>query len=491
MKNNKIIVLIIFASLAVSLAYSFYFKITPAVDAAAYDKIAWNLTQGNGYKENADLSYEEDIAILRVGPGYQFFLAGIYSIFGRNLGVVWIINAILHALSVLFVFLLSREVFKENSRLLLGFTAAALIGFSPDLITMSGMLMTETLAIFLIILSVYLFFRYINSVEKPFWLVIVSALVFGFAIMVRTPIALMILPVLYYFYAGGQLKKAAVFIIILAALFSPWIIRNYKIYNVFIPTNYAFGYDLLVGNHLGSTGELEPYEPAERYVYEYSRVEGNRQALGDALTFIAGHPFEFLKITAQRISIYFSFARPTGFWFHLEGEARAATLALSAIYSALIFGLGFWGIYRAVAQNRVLQMHLNARLLFWIFIMVPLAVIFIIVETRYRFLAYPLLAVFAGFGLSDLSAFAEDHGCKAVDECEGRTLRSSESEGGCFGGFRRRNEGYHGRKPVEASFNGKLELKPMLVIWGILLLNSAIDIMRNLERVAEKLKELI
>ena len=51
-----------------------------------------------------------------------------------------------------------------------------------------------------------------------------------------------------------------------------------------------------------------------------------------------------------------------------------------------------------------------------------------------------------------LSAFAEDHGRKAVDECEGRTLRSSKSEGGCFGGFRRRNEGYHGRKPVEASF---------------------------------------
>jgi len=34
----------------------------------------------------------------------------------------------------------------------------------------------------------------------------------------------------------------------------------------------------------------------------------------------------------------------------------------------------------------------------------------------------------------------------------GWTLRSSESEGGCFGGFRRRNERYHGRKPVEASF---------------------------------------
>jgi len=39
-----------------------------------------------------------------------------------------------------------------------------------------------------------------------------------------------------------------------------------------------------------------------------------------------------------------------------------------------------------------------------------------------------------------------------MDECARGTLRSSESEGGCFGGLRRRNEGYRGRKPVEASF---------------------------------------
>ncbi len=38
-----------------------------------------------------------------------------------------------------------------------------------------------------------------------------------------------------------------------------------------------------------------------------------------------------------------------------------------------------------------------------------------------------------------------------MDECARGTLRSSESEGGCFGGLRRRNEGYDGRKPVEAS----------------------------------------
>jgi len=47
-----------------------------------------------------------------------------------------------------------------------------------------------------------------------------------------------------------------------------------------------------------------------------------------------------------------------------------------------------------------------------------------------------------------LIAFAEDHGRKSMDECARGTLRSSKRKGGCFGGLRRRNEGYHGRKPV-------------------------------------------
>jgi len=50
-----------------------------------------------------------------------------------------------------------------------------------------------------------------------------------------------------------------------------------------------------------------------------------------------------------------------------------------------------------------------------------------------------------------LSAFAEDHGCKPGEGYAWWTLRSSKSEGGCFGGFRRRDEGDHGHKAVEAS----------------------------------------
>lgn len=439
-KENKIIAAIMLASFIISLTYSFYFKIEPAVDAAAYDKIAWNLVQGNGYKESADLSFDEDIAILRVGPGYQFFLAAIYFIFGHYIWIIWIINAFLHALTAFLVYLLSREILKENWNNLIGFASAAFIGFSPDLITMSGMLMTETLAVFLITLAVYVFFKYINDSLYQFYLIILFAFILGLAVLIRTTVFLTVLPVFYYFFSKKYWKDLAVFIFVLAAVFTPWTVRNYKTYGVFIPTTNVLGYDLLVGNHPGATGELEPYAPAENYLNEKGSILGSRLALKDALVFIASHPLEFLKITFYRISIYFSFIRPTGFWFHLEGMSKALTLVFSAVYSILLFVLGFFGIYRIKELPPADKKR--AKFLFWLLLTMPLAVIWIIVETRYRFLAYPFFAVFSGYGLAGL-------------------------------------------------FNKKNNFKPALLIFSVLFLNAAFDAWRNSERIIERIKELL
>ena len=70
---NKILVYLFIAAFSVSLFYAFYSQILPAVDAKAYDAIAWNLAEGFGYRENRNLSYEGDYALGRAGPGYEFF----------------------------------------------------------------------------------------------------------------------------------------------------------------------------------------------------------------------------------------------------------------------------------------------------------------------------------------------------------------------------------------------------------------------------------
>ena len=101
---------IVFASFLLSLTHSFYFQIEPSVDAGAYDRIAVNILNGHGYRQNFDLPFEKDNSIGRVGPGYEFFLVGVYFIFGHHYEVVWFLQAIFHALSVLLVFLIILKV---------------------------------------------------------------------------------------------------------------------------------------------------------------------------------------------------------------------------------------------------------------------------------------------------------------------------------------------------------------------------------------------
>ena len=117
--------------------------------------------------------------------------------------------------------------------------------------------------------------------------------------------------------------------------------------------------------------------------------------------FVLERPFEFFKITLKRISIFWSFARPTGFWPGFSNMQKAATAVFSAIYSVIIFTLGIGGIWLAFKElnpkNRTALKNILAAAL-----SVPLGIIFIVVETRYRYPIYPFLAVFGGYAWHSL-----------------------------------------------------------------------------------------
>ncbi|OGI16939.1 MAG: hypothetical protein A3J63_01685 [Candidatus Moranbacteria bacterium RIFCSPHIGHO2_02_FULL_40_12b] len=437
--QNLILAIVLAGAFLVSLLYSFYFKIPPAVDARAYDNIAWNIVSGNGYRETLDTSLQNDNAIIRVGPGYEVFLAVIYYIFGHHYEAVWITQALLMVLSAGLVFLITREIFKSRWNYFIGIVAALLIGFSPDLITMQGMLMTETLGAFLIVLTGYLFCRYYNAKEKSWISALSLGLAIGAATLVRTPAAFLFFPITIYFFAFKNFKHFLLIIIIIAALFTPWIIRNYQVYGVFMPTNAAAGFNLLTGNHPGASGEQGNFSVLDRYSPGLSGIQINKHATDDAIKFIFSNPLEFLKLTIYRTSIYFSFARPTGFWFHLHGWSKATTLVSSAVYSVLLFIFGFWGIWQI--KNLESPEKKLAKFFLAMLVMMPLAIVGIIIETRYRMLAYPLFAVFAGYGLSEFLA-------------------------------------------------RRISWKPTFYLAALLILNTSFDILRNLGRIMERINSL-
>src|SRR3989338_2779490 len=103
---------IVLAAFIVSLLHSFYYRIPPTVDAATYDEIAMNVVEGRGFRlDGPEIPLGMDRAVGRVVPGYQLFLAAVYGVFGHHITLIWFIQAVAHALSVLFMFHILLIVF--------------------------------------------------------------------------------------------------------------------------------------------------------------------------------------------------------------------------------------------------------------------------------------------------------------------------------------------------------------------------------------------
>lgn len=390
-RENKIIFLIATLSIFTSLVYSFYFQIQPLVDAKAYDQIGWNLTSGFGYRAYLDeRPLSEDPAIGRVGPGYEFFLAGIYKILGHNIKAVWAIQAVLRGVSVLLLYSICRKIFGLEAGSKIGIFSGLIFGLYPDLIESSAMIMAETFAIFLAVLVVYLFFKFYQS---PNWKnLIVFSLIFPLTVLVRSPLGLMIFVFAGTFIYQKKIKELIVFILIFIAVLSPWIVRNYFVYQKFIPLNAAAGYDLWTGNHPLATGELINIEEIDKYTIEHGILATNNYGIKKTAEFIIANPLQFIWLLFRKATIYFSVLRPTGFWFYFGDMQKAATIVASAAFSIVLFIFGLAGIFYSLKEKNTLL-----KILLLLTLMAPLAILPIVIETRYRYQIYPFLAVFAGF----------------------------------------------------------------------------------------------
>ena len=404
-KEERVILIICFLVFVVSAAYAFCYRIQPAVDARAYDTVAMNIIKGQGFRLYPEKPLLQDDVITYQGPAYQYFLAIIYFIFGHHYEAVWLIQALLRALSALLIFLICKKIFKAEEYRRIGHIAAIIFGFYPDLIEISAMLLTETFYIFFTILVVYIFFRYYEQIafKGVFWL----GLTTGISILIRSTAGGIFAPVfIFYFWRRKAWKHLIFFLILIAIIMTPWTIRNYRVYHAFIPTMANFGYNLWTGNHEGGDGEggnvPQHFEVMERY----GVIGANSYGIEQFKNFILNHPLTYIKLTITRIVKYFSFIRPMGFWFYQRGLSQFIFIACSAFASVILFTLGFAGIFAVLKKERK-----NAKLLYLITFasLTFLSVVPIIIETRYRLPIYPFMAVFSGFFVAKFLASKKEY----------------------------------------------------------------------------------
>jgi|SRR3989344_1796659 len=389
------IVWVVLCVVLVSLSYSAYYHDRPRVDAAAYDKIGWNLTRGFGYIEDEAnaLSPEKDWGINRLGPGYEFFLAFLYGIFGHHYWVVYIFHALLRGASVLIVYRVAALLFPSMPSV--WFWAAVLFGFSPDLIVVNGMLLTETLFLFLFLCSFYFILRtFSNGGLKDAG---VAGLFFALAILTR-PTALLVLVATALIFLWKQRVRLAVALVITPLIFvGSWSLFATIRYDRFILTTGVGAYDIWVGNHLGASGGFEKASDIQVARNSIGSKELDAVSRQKYFEFLTQHPFAFLELQIRKTALYFSLVRPGGFWIGLWDYPIQLffTLMYSFIWTAILFILGIAGALMLFKERRDLKM----RFMLTSALLQPISVIPIIVETRYRYSLFPLLALFGAYFL--------------------------------------------------------------------------------------------
>jgi len=243
------IVIIVIVALFLRLGYAISLPNQLSFDEPTYNDIVTNLLTGHGYSFSGS-AYYTSLPFQPTSfqePMYPLFLATIYTAAGLGMfKVARAVQAVLNTGSVILLMLLASSVWGKREAILTGVISSIHIPF----VYLTGLLMTENLFIFILLLFVY--FWIISVQRNKAWLFLVTGIIFGLACLTRG-MTLYFLPVLLFttilvthrtFFRS--LYTVTCLLIGVVAIIAPWTWRNYTIHNAFIPVTTKGGYNLYI-----------------------------------------------------------------------------------------------------------------------------------------------------------------------------------------------------------------------------------------------------
>lgn len=389
--------LIFIIAFALRAGYAFLEKPQPYADAVGFDKMGWHIAQGQGYRIS-DGPIEEDRSIAHP-PGYAFFLGIIYKIFGHSYPAVWLIQAILSALSCILIYLIAKKLFGINVARIAAVISAVFFIF----VLYSALLFSETLFVFLLLLC--FIFIYQADVRRTDLGYPIAGILAALCILTRV----IILPFFLLFGLvcfARKINKAVLFFLPIIVLIMPWGIRNYSIYHSFVPVCAGGGETLWCGHHALATGRYDMPMEIEEYRLRYNIPETEDPGgllyikidhLGyrKGAEFIIAHPFKTAALEIKKIFLFFNLFRTDIWWPHIKGIGRILSFIFLILSNFFIFAFGILGlVFSYTVKNRYISWMRK-----FIYISV-LSLIPFIIEPRYRLVIYPFLIIFSSYAIT-------------------------------------------------------------------------------------------
>jgi hypothetical protein len=253
---------------------------TLASDERDYDTLAWTFASTGAYTEQGVPTAYRPV-------GYPVFLGAIYSLAGRSPAAVQAVQVALDLATATLLYVLLARRSRRAAILAAGIWAAY-----PAAVLYSGVLLSETLFVFLLVLFTLLLDR---APPRPAAYVF-PGLVLGMLALVKPEaLAFAVLLVLVLIPRGLSLTGAAGLLGGAAIVVAPWVVRNAVVFGRPLLTT-SVGANLLIGNNPEATGAYGPASVPTRVREARSESEADVESRIAALAFIASRPGRFLAL---------------------------------------------------------------------------------------------------------------------------------------------------------------------------------------------------
>ncbi len=326
----------------------------------AFGRIARSIVSGHGF--GSPFADTGNSALLP--PVYAYVLAGVFKIFGIETKASVIaaacLNSLLSALTCLPVFVIARKCFGDRA----GLWSAWGWALSPYGIYFSADWLWSTCLFTLLLTLIFMYsLTLVNSARLPVWT--------GFGVLcgvaaLTEPVILAVSPALvalscYQLHRRGQrwLLPGFVSVLAVAAVLSPWMVRNYRIFHQFIPVRAGFGLELYLGNsgyseHWANRSVHPNHNDAELAEYVQTGETAYMAHKGQqALDYIRAHPRWFVWMTGRRIVYMW-----TGFWsFDRKYLAEEPLDPPNVFVATTLTVLALAGIYRAYREQPLIALR--------------------------------------------------------------------------------------------------------------------------------------
>jgi 4-amino-4-deoxy-L-arabinose transferase-like glycosyltransferase len=302
-RHIRYLVLILLLAAVLRLLWILLVPTEPISDFAVFDRLAANIVAGRGYvsADGSPTTYRP--------PGYPFFLAGIYAVFGHGRLEPRLVNVLLGVITCGLAYLVAARLFNQQT----GLVAALIVAAFPSHILYANLLATENLFIPLLLTAVAAFLFAVQGKQTRARYLVASGVLLGLCALTRPAVALV--PAAW----GAALlwKRTAirdtVFSIILVgaamvATIAPWTVRNAIVADEFIPVATEGGITFLAGhNERAIEGHYSLEGPVfdDLYAVDRSEADFDAYAYKLAFQFIRENPDREFILLARKFFHFF------------------------------------------------------------------------------------------------------------------------------------------------------------------------------------------